>query len=138
MTSQQPSCNKEIFIRSFHGIPDDEQLKSMSFAELASELSSSDPGSPKFMVIEREMKKHIAKDQAKSNRSNIILGACIGLVGVVIGGFIRSTPPCDEVSTSNTVQQIKSEKLPMSGVAPIVKTNPEPVKNNAHPSQNKP
>lgn len=137
MTSQHPS-DKEDFVRGFHGIPDDEKLNAMSFTELASELSSADPGSPKFMVIEREMKKHLAKDQAKSNRGNIVLGACIGLVGVFIGGFIRSTPPCDEVSPSNTMQQIKSEKPPITNVAPIVKTNPEPVENNAQPGQTKP
>ena len=76
-----------------HSIPYDSDLKKMSFIELATELAASRKDSPRFTIFEREIKKHIAKDQAKINRGNVVLGACIGLAGVLIGSFIRSSHP---------------------------------------------
>lgn len=127
-----------------HDIPYDYELSKMSFVELAIELASSKKDSPKFTVLEREIKKHLAKDQAKINRSNIILGACIGLAGVFIGGVLRSPATCNEISKTNTVQQLSNNKLPFTAVAPSVPAfgiqviNPTPVSNNAQPSQKHP
>jgi hypothetical protein len=45
------------FVRGFHGIPRDEDLRSMSYVALVSMLSSSEPGTPKYMVIEREKRR---------------------------------------------------------------------------------
>lgn len=92
MTAPQ-QVEKEGFVRGFHGIPDASRLMSMSFAELASELSSSEPGSPKYIVIEREIKRHLAKDQAGINQKNIIIGVCIGglftVLGTLLGWWLR-------------------------------------------------
>ncbi|WP_442499078.1 hypothetical protein [Methylobacter sp. sgz302048] len=108
-----------------HNIPHDYELSKMSFVELAIELASSKKDSPKFIVFEREIKKHIAKDQAKINRGNIILGACIGLVGVFLGAWLKESPPTRQVAPSNTVQQYKNIKLPVADVEPKpTATNP--------------
>ncbi|WP_340121349.1 hypothetical protein [Methylobacter svalbardensis] len=122
-----------------HGIPYDSDLKNMSFIELATELAASKKDSPRFTIFEREIKKHLAKDQAKINRGNIVLGACIGLAGVFIGSFIRSSPPSNEVAPANTVQQLSNYKTPVAVAVPsapsIVKQaiKPAPVSNNTQP-----
>jgi hypothetical protein len=97
---------EEIANEVFHGIPSDEKLKSMSFSDLAVECGDCPKDSPKFKVIEREMKKHLAKDQAKINLPNILIGAGIGLAGVVLGAYLRNFP-CSEnqVSPSTVVNQ---------------------------------
>ena len=106
---------QDPFIRGFHGIPDDEKLKAMSFAELASEISSCEAGSPKFIVIEREMKRHLARDQANINRFNILLGACVGgifgLIGVALGFYLKN-----DVATPDTMQHTSNiaEKRPVA------------------------
>lgn len=115
-----------------HDIPCDSDLKKMSFVELSIELASSKKDSPKFIIFEREIKKHIAKDQAKINRGNIILGACIGLVGVFIGAWLKESPPTQQVAPSNNVQQYKNIKSPIADVEPkLPKTNPTPEDTNA-------
>lgn len=95
--SKNDAEEQEGFTRGFHGIPSAEKLKAMSFAELASLLSSCEKDSPKFLVVDRELKKHLAKDQSEINIRNVILGACVGgifgIVGVVIGSFLRVCPP---------------------------------------------
>jgi hypothetical protein len=114
MTSQQPS-DKEDFVRGFHGIPDDEKLEAMSFAELASEISSCEVGSPKFIIIEREMKKHLAKDQAEINLRNVIIGGIMaglfGLSGVVLGWWLRDSSTVQEPASSGSKQQLQQGKL---------------------------
>ncbi|MFA6163580.1 MAG: hypothetical protein WC685_09145 [Methylobacter sp.] len=67
-----------------HGIPDDKMIGSMSFKDLAFEMGNCIKDSPKFFIIERELKKRLAQDQAAINRPNMILSACIGLVGVIV------------------------------------------------------
>lgn len=74
--------------RGFHGIPDKKTLRSMSFIDLAVELGNSEPGSPKHEVIQREIKRIHAKDQAHINRCNVILGGGLGLLGVIIGAVL--------------------------------------------------
>lgn len=112
MSPKQPT-EEEYFVRGFHGIPDDSKLESMSFSELASELAGAEAGSPKFMVIEREMKKHLAKDQARANRNNIILGASIGLIGVILGAFIRSSIPSHDIASTNSTKQQSAIEQPV-------------------------
>ena len=110
MTSQHPS--EENFTRGFYRIPDDEKIREMSFAELASELASSEKGSPKFTVFDREIKRHFAKDQAKINQKNIIFGVIIGgvftIIGALIGGYISTCPPCQQITPTDTVQETKN------------------------------
>lgn len=132
---------EEAFRRGYHGIPDDGKLQAMSYIQLSELLHSSEKDSTKFHVIEREMKKHLAKDQARINRSNIILGACIGLAGVFIGGFLRSSPPCNEIPITNTVNQDHAVKPPLvnppsiqpATIAPTIET--APAQSNAQPSK---
>jgi hypothetical protein len=109
---------EEGFVRGFHGIPDAEKLNAMSFAELASLLSSCEKDSPKFHVVERELKKHLAKDQAEINRPNIRLGAYIGggfgLAGVVLGAVLTNlndSVASKQVSPPSPVQQIPQSNL---------------------------
>ena len=134
MTSDRAE-EQEGFVRGFHGIPDSEKLNAMSFAELASLLSSCEKDSPKFLVVERELKKYIAKDQAAINLKNILVGAFIGGVfgwaGVVIGFYLGKQEP-----NPNTTEKIEkrqpNQNLPAAQpVEPITKTIPsraQPIK----------
>lgn len=113
------------FLRGYHGIPDNEKLKEMSFVELSAELASCSNGSPKFIVIEREIKKHIARDQSKAARSNILLGALIAgfftIVGAIIGGVLKACPSCQQVTTDQANQPLeKALPLPASAPANLV------------------
>lgn len=103
----------EGFIRGIHDIPSDRELSEMSFVELVSELSSAEKDSPKFKILERELKKHLARDQAKINRTNVILGAFIGLIGVLVGSYIQSTPFCKEAPSINAAQQMINKNVPV-------------------------
>lgn len=116
---QTPDKEKQDGIsRGFHGIPDDEKLKKMSFIKLAEELASCSNGSPKFIVIEREIKKHIARDQSKAARSNILLGAGIAgiftILGTVIGGVLKTCPSYQQVALSPATQKFENAHRPAS------------------------
>ena len=97
------------FVRGYHDIPSDNKLCQMSFVELAAELASSEKDSPKFIAVERELKKHIAKDQAKINLPNMLYAACVGgtfaLTGVVLGYYLKNVPP------SSSVQEVEKSAL---------------------------
>ncbi len=54
--SDDDSRAQDAFVRGFHTIPNSGKLESMSFAELASLLSTCEVGSAKYIVIERELK----------------------------------------------------------------------------------
>lgn len=133
---------KEIADEVFHGIPGDEKLKFMSFSDLAIELAGCEKGSPKFLVIEREMKKFLAEDQAKINLKNILIGAWIGLLGVVLGAFLGAylKNPCDaQKSNPNVMNQIEKNQLtvkPPIGDAPTLQPPSIPVSIKPAPSQN--
>lgn len=136
-------------LRGYHGIPDNGKLQQMSFLELAALLPSCENGSAKFNVVEREMKKHLAKDQAEINRKNIIIGACMGgifgLTGVVLGAWLKESPPTQQVAPPSAMQQRSNGNLPVK--SPVAKptlsappvtqpaNNPAPVQNNAQPSK---
>ncbi len=72
-----------------HEIPDDKKIQSMSFNELAIEISNCKKDAPRFFIIERELKKRLAQDQAAIYRPNMILSACIGLGGVILGAILH-------------------------------------------------
>jgi hypothetical protein len=106
---------EEAFTRGAHDIPEHSKLQAMSFAELASELSYSTKDSPKYMVIERELKRALAKDQARINRSNVILGALIAgvfsLLGVILGAHLRSSLVQQQPNQASGVQQVNQGQL---------------------------
>lgn len=130
--------------RGFHNIPDDSKLQAMSYIQLLGALHSSEKDSPKFHAVEREIKKHLAKDQAKINRPNIVLGACIagffGLSGVVLGYCLRELPS-KQIPNPDTLQQIHQSQLtpkqPLGAIqvgkpaTPKKSENPAQVKDNA-------
>jgi hypothetical protein len=140
------------FVRGYHNIPDDEKLQAMSHIQLAEILQSCERDSTKFHVIEREIKKRLAKDQAKINRSNIFLGAGIAglftILGAVVGGFLKSCPSCQQVTPAAAVKQIEtgnlSKRQTVTAVLPINPSaaqpvnEPSPVQNNAKPSSRNP
>ncbi len=105
-------AEEDGFLRGYHGIPDDVKLHKMSFVELAALLASCESGSAKFNVIERELKKHLAKDQAEINRKNVLLGACLGgifgLVGVFLGANLKNSPSSAQIAPVATAQQPSS------------------------------
>lgn len=143
---------EDAFLRGSLDIPDDEKLRQMSFVELAALLSSCESGSARFNVVERELKKHLAKDQAKINRFNIGFGACVGgifgLVGVVLGAYLKDSPAFKQVAPSGTVQQIeKSNLAPVPPIGKVIPSappiaqpanHPPPVQTNGQPSNRNP
>lgn len=142
--SKDEAEEQEGFVRGYHGIPDAGKLSAMSFSELASLLSSCEKESPKFLVVERELKKHLAKDQAKINLPNMLWAACIGgafaLAGVVLGWYLKN-PPSEQVATRGTVLE-KSNlavKLPNGYVVPTAQPPVKPPpKNNEQPRKSAP
>lgn len=146
--------NDDDFVRGYHGIPHEDQLRQMSFVQLVSLLATCQKDSPKFAVIERELKKHLAKDQAEINRKNILIGGCIGgifgLAGVVLGAYLKDSPSPQQVAPSATVRQLNNGQLtvkpPPTGISvpssnpPVTQPtiNPAPIKNNAQPSSRNP
>jgi len=138
--------------RGYHGIPDDAKLQAMSYIKLCETLQSCEKDSTKFHVVEREVKKRLAKDQAKINRSNIGFGACIGgmfgLVGVILGGYLKDSPSPQQVAPSASVQQVQKSGLtpipPVGNFSPSTPTvsqpttNPAPVQKNAQQSKRNP
>ena len=142
----------EAIARAYHSIPDDADIKRMSFVELAALLSSCKSGSARFNFVERELKKHLAKDQAEINRKNVILGACMGgvfgLVGVVVGAWLKNSSPTQQIGLSNTVQQMQSDYFavkppaanPPLSASPITQpaSGPAPVQINAQPTKPNP
>ncbi|WP_404360514.1 hypothetical protein [Methylotuvimicrobium sp. KM1] len=146
---------EEIANEVFHGIPSDEKLKSMSFSDLAVECGDCPKDSPKFKVIEREMKKHLAKVQAEINLRNVLIGVCIGglftIIGAFLGWWLRTCPSCEQIPPASAMQQMENGSLgvqqPIRDVhfqssIPAVSSQPKPVpspvENNAQPSQNHP
>ena len=134
-----PDEEQEAFVLATHGIPFQHELDAMSFSELASALSSTKASTPKYMVVERAMKRVLAEDQAKINRSNVILGALIGgsfgglfgLCGVVLGAFLKNAPTAQQPPPSSTVHQIQQGKLavkpPVANIPPGQPISGQPI-----------
>lgn len=108
-------AEEDGLLRGYHDIPEDVNLHKMSFVELAVLLSSCEGGSAKFNVVERELKKHLAKDQAEINRRNIFLGACLGgifgLIGVALGAHLKNSLSSQEVAPAAALQQPSNGNL---------------------------
>lgn len=148
MTTRAELENDDEFVRGYHDLPHENDLRQMSFVQLVSLLATCKKDSPKFTVVEREIKKYLAKDQAKINRSNIFLGVCIGgiftIVGAIIGAIIKTCPLCDNISPSKAVYEPEKSNLgvkpQVTGISPRepsvgeVHNNPAPVQNDARPS----
>jgi hypothetical protein len=145
MADQHSTDEQDGFARGYHDIPDDGKIRAMSYIQLSEVFHSCEKDSTKFHVIEREVKRRLANDQAESNRSNVLFGACVGgifgLVGVVIGAYLRTCPDCTQVSPSAAVQQIGNSELtvkpPLGNVTAVAPastppaSNPAPVASNA-------
>lgn len=135
--------------RGYRDIPDDSKLEAMSFIALSELLSSCESGSTKFHVVERELKKRLAKDQAKINRTNIYIGGIMaglfGLFGVVLGWWLRDSSTMQQPASSSSEHQIQQGKLSENTSItsiPALKSVfnqpiaiPNKVENNAQPSQ---
>lgn len=125
----------DAFISGFHGIPSPDKLSQMSFVQLAELLSSCTKDSPKFHVVERELRNRIAKDQARINLPNMLWAAALAgvfaIIGAVVGAIIRGLPPTGE-AVSVSVQ----------APPPVAKTTTPPQTqlptNNVQPSKGKP
>lgn len=146
------SEKREILLEVLHNLPNEDELRAMSFADLASELSKCIKDSPKIQVIEREIKKRLAQDQAKINLPNMLYAACVGgafaLAGVVLGWHLN-TPTPQKVSPASAMQQVEKSKLAVeqpSGQTPQVivqppanpVNKPTPKNNDAQPSKANP
>jgi hypothetical protein len=144
MANQYSAEEQDGFMRGFHGIPDDGQLRVMSYIELSEVFHSCEKDSTKFHVVEREVKRRLAKDQAEVNRSNILFGTVVGgifnLAGVVLGYCLRLDPMNQQVAPVNALQQIGNSNLtlknPLGNVT--VGTSPvsQPVANPASAAKN--
>lgn len=122
--SSAENDEEDGLVHGYYDIPLEEELEKMSFVQIASLLASCDKGSPKFIVVDRVLKKHFAKDQAKINRFNIGFGACIGgifgLAGVFLGAYLKISPPEQQVvPAASAYQQGGSDVASKSQVAPI-------------------
>jgi len=138
---------QEGFVRGFYGIPDAKKLDAMSFAELASELSSCAKDSPKFHVIERELKKHLAKDQARINLPNMLWAAGFGgtfaLAGVVLGYYLKNDVPptssVQKIEKSALTPSLPSGSIPVREPAVVtLPPHPTPVQHDAEQRESKP
>lgn len=145
MTSDRAE-EQEGFVRGFYGIPNAEKLAAMSFAELAAALSSCEKDSPRFHVIERELKKHIAEDQARINLPNMLWAAAFGgvfaLSGVVLGYYLKNDVP--PTSSMQKVEKSQFTRNPLSGNVPLREPptvspsqQPAPKSNDAKQSESK-
>lgn len=141
----EPNTEQKGFTLGFHGIPDHGKLAKMSFAELASELATATKDSPKYLVVEREMKSVIASDQARINRVNVYIGGFMagvfGLSGVVLGWWLRDTSAMQQPTQSSAVHQVQQSQVKvqpnLSNIPPLQTPAsnpiavPGPVKANA-------
>jgi hypothetical protein len=62
--SKSAESEEDGLVEGFHGIPSRSTLESMSILQLADLLAICEPGSAKFLVIDREWRRRLAQDQA--------------------------------------------------------------------------
>ncbi len=130
------------FACGYHDIPHPDKLSQISFVQLASLVGSCDVGSPRFIVIERELKKRLAKDQSEINLRNVIIGACIGgvfgLSGVLVGAYLKESSYQQQATPSAPVQAVEAprEKPSEQGKSTVTRNpnDPNPVHADAKPS----
>ena len=106
---------QQAFERTALHLPSDQDMGKMSFAGLASLLSSCKDGTAEYIMVERKIKMHLAKDQSRINLPNMLYAAGIGgifaLVGVILGWHLTTTPPSEQVTPTSSVQQAKNSNL---------------------------
>ncbi len=143
MARTEEQQEPDEFIAGYHGIPSAAELRKMSFVQLAEEFASCQKATPKFLVVEREIKKRLAKDQARINLPNMLWAAFIGgafaLAGAFVGAIIRGLPvPNQEIPASATVQN--AEKSLSVIIKPPVRPSKEPAprQNISEPSKGMP
>ena len=61
-----------------HNIPDKHEVAAKKFDILAAMLAESGQDSPRYTVIDGEIKKRVAKNSAAIHLKNVIIGACAG------------------------------------------------------------
>ena len=131
------------FIKGFHSIPDESALKRLSFEELSALIIEANDKSPAFMVIDREVKRRIAQDQAIINRKNVCVGAVMGgmfsLLGVVLGWWLRAavTYPSHQPTNSSAVQEHRQSQVGTEHKVVVKKINhsPNPVPVTSSPRE---
>ena len=130
-----PDEEQEAFVLAFHHIPFQHELDAMSFVELAIIISTAKTDSPRYMVVERAMKRVLADDQAKISRLNVILGAIMGgafgLCGVMLGAHLKNSTTTQQPPTGSTMQQIQQGNLSVkpqgANIAPIQPIASQPI-----------
>ncbi|WP_144062958.1 hypothetical protein [Litchfieldella anticariensis] len=140
---------QHAFERASLHLPSDSDIERLSFSGLASLLSCHREGTAEYRVVERAIKKHLAKDQAKINLKNVIIGGIMaglfGLSGVVLGWWLRDSSTMQQPPSSSTEHQIQQGtfgKNTNSASIPVIKpisgqpiAVPEEVESNAQQSQ---
>ena len=103
------------FSRGFNDIPFDGQIRAMSYLHLSEVFHSCEKNSVKYHVMEREVKRRLAQDQAEINRPNMLLSATVGgtfaLAGVLLGAYLKDSSTTQLVSPTVAAQQIRSNDL---------------------------
>ncbi len=78
------SEEEDAFVEGFHDIPSAEELRAMSFVQIAAELSTCRPGTAKYLVVENALLRH--KDSAQTNATKF--GATVGTVAAIAGAVV--------------------------------------------------
>lgn len=113
-----PGAEDDVLV-GFHGAPDEKALRAASFIGLAHELGLSPPGSARFLVIDREIKRRIAKDAADIALRNVLIGVvaggllsgCFALVGMVLGRRQAEPGSAQNPAPSETVGKVQQRDL---------------------------
>lgn len=83
---------EDAFFDGYYEIPDN--IDSMSFRQLADELSRSSPGTAKFIIIENYLLKNNESAQRKNAIESTKVGGIFSLAGVILGALITALVSC--------------------------------------------
>lgn len=146
---------QHAFERASLHLPSDKEIEKLSFAGLASLLAYQKEGTAEYSVVERAIKKRLAKDQAVINLPNMLWAAGFGglfaLAGVALGWWLQtmnSTPVCcQQILNTSTAEHIEESKFnkqspSQQAIEPInpnakqsAPDQPKKINTNAQPSQ---
>lgn len=138
---------EEDMIRRYSNIPDERELQEMPYVLLSDAFRLCEKGSTKFHVIEREMKKRLAKDQAKINLPNMLCAACVGgvfaLIGVLLGYWLKNDVPHtspEQKIEKRTLTPSAQSGNPAFSKPPVIPpaVQPAPLQSNAQSSKANP
>ena len=114
MSNPEQEAQDAFDMAALH-LPSSNDIKKLSFAGLASLLSLYREGTAEYRVVERALKKHLAKDQAKINLPNILWPAgfsgMFALAGVVLGWHLPMSQTMAKERHTDNVQQSKNSRL---------------------------